>query len=182
LREISRHWCPRPLFGGQGGAIDDEVVAEMRRLYEGEEMPAFLDGAARTLLSEARRTYHDLGLGRVRMIPWEGHTLIFPWAGTAAAYTLMLALKKSGLAASLRGFFIEVAHAPIDKVSATLELLAGAPPPDPALLVNQLAKLERNKFDRFLPHALLALDFTAERLTPTAVTLLAGEIVEAGAY
>jgi hypothetical protein len=171
-----------PLFGGQGGAIDDEVVREMRRLYEGEEMPAFLDGTARTLLSEARRTYQDLGLGRVRMIAWEAHTLIFPWAGTAAAYTLVLALKKARLAAWLRGLFIEVDHAPINKVRATLEPLAGTPPLDPMLLADQVAKLERNKFDCFLPSALLALDYIAERLSPTAVALLASEIVEAGTY
>lgn len=141
-------------------------------------MPAFLDETARTLLSEARRTYHELGLGSAHMVPWDAHTLIFPWAGTAAAYTLVLALKQAGLAASLRGVFIEVEHALFKKVWMTLEHLAATPAPDPTKLVDQVANLERNKFDRFLPRGLLAMDFAAERLSPGAATAVAGKIVE----
>ena len=51
-----------PLFGGDGGDIHDAIVTEMRRVYESNDVPSFLDKRARELLDQARHGYRELGL------------------------------------------------------------------------------------------------------------------------
>ena len=166
-----------PPFGGEGGDLHDTVVAEMRRVYESEDVPVFLDATARDLLAEARDTYRELGLARRGIVETDGTTYLFPWAGTVAVNTLVLALKDAGLGASMRRMIIEVEHAPTDDVQATLERLAASPLLDPARLAQAVANLEREKYDRFLPRAVLAVGFAANRLAPNAAQAVAQTMV-----
>jgi len=166
-----------PLFGGEGGNLHNTVTAEMRRIYESEEVPPFLDATARDLLAEARRSFNDFGLRRVAMFERDGDSFLFPWSGTIACSTLMLALKDAGIAASTRGIIIEIERTQLERVTAALSNLAANPPPNPVHLAAKVANLEREKYDRFLPHSLLAIGFAADRLAPEVVPVLAGQLI-----
>lgn len=162
-----------PLFGGQAGNLHDIVAAEMRRIYECEDVPPFLDATARDLLAEARHAFHEFGLTRAAMVEFDGDSFLFPWSGTIACSTLMLALKQAGLPASTRGIIIEIDRTRLDSIRETIKSLATSAAPDPIQLASQVANLEREKYDRFLPRHLLTVGFAADRLSPEAVPGLA---------
>jgi ATP-dependent helicase Lhr and Lhr-like helicase len=162
-----------PRFGGEGGELQESVVAEMHHVYETTEVPAFLDTVARDLLAEARRGYEELGLTATRIIERDGNTFVFPWGGTIACGTLTLALKDLNLAASTRGILIEIERTPIEAVRGALTQLATSPPPDPVRLAAKVANLEREKYDRFLPRSVLVQGVGMDRLEPVAAVTLA---------
>jgi ATP-dependent helicase Lhr and Lhr-like helicase len=166
-----------PLFGGEGGNLHDTVVAEMRRIYESEDVPPFLDAKARDLVAEARRSFNDFGLRRVSMLERNGDTFLFPWSGTIACSTLILALKDIGVPASTRGIVIEIERTQLESVTAVLDRLAANPPPNPVHLASKVSNLEREKYDRFLPRSVLAIGFAADRLTPEVVPALARQLI-----
>ena len=166
-----------PLFGGEGGELDDAVVAEMRRVYEGDEVPAFLAAKARGLLEEARRGYEKLELRRVPMIEQSGTSFLFPWAGTKACGTLVLALKDCGLVASMRGIIIEIERTPLSTIKNALKQLAASRAPDGEHLASKVANLQREKYDRFLSQRLLAIGYARDRLTPDVVPALARQMI-----
>jgi ATP-dependent helicase Lhr and Lhr-like helicase len=166
-----------PPVGGDGGDLHDTVVAEMRRVYHSNDVPIFLDQTARELLVEARNTYREFGLARRAILETDGATHLFPWTGTAAANTLALALKDAGLPAAMRRTIIEVEGTPAEAVRGALERLAAGPLPAPVRLAHKVANLERGKYDRFLPTALLAIGFAADRLVPDALSGLARTII-----
>ena len=165
-----------PLFGGESGELDDAVVAEMRRVYEGDDVPPFLHQTAGALLVEARFAYRELDLRRRAVIEKDGDTLMFPWAGTVAAETFVLALRAAGLPALLRHTIIAVERTPADKVRPCISHLAVGELPA-AQLTAGLATLRRNKYDRFLPRDLLMLGLVSDRLVPEAVSSLARKML-----
>jgi len=116
-----------PPFGGEGADLHNVVVAEMHRVYENADVPAFLDKTARALLEEARSAYRELGMARTAMLERDGTSYVFPWAGTVAVNTLALALKDAGLPASVHRLIIEVERTSLDKVRAVLNRLADSP-------------------------------------------------------
>jgi ATP-dependent helicase Lhr and Lhr-like helicase len=162
-----------PLFGGEAGELDDAIVAEMRRVYESDDMPRFLNQAACALLAEGRQAYRDHGLMRTNILGRDNATFLFPWAGTVAVNTLVLALKAAGISASVRHSIIEVEDTPVERVRTAITHLATSPPPDAGKLAGQLIALRRQKYDRFLSPELLILGFAADQLAPSTVGTLA---------
>ena len=51
-----------PHFGGSGAVIHDRVRDEMRKVYEDNDIPVFLDATGPELLAEGRRAYRRFGL------------------------------------------------------------------------------------------------------------------------
>ncbi len=153
-----------PPFGGDGGDIGDAVVMEMRRVYEGIDVPSFLDKGARELLEQARQGYRELGLDRTLVVESDGDTFLFPWTGTVVANTFSLALKAMGLTASLRRVTIEVQHTQSGGVRSCLRELSDGPRPEPARLVARSMNLRQQKYDRFLSWELVAAGLASDRL------------------
>jgi len=141
-----------PHFGGEGTGIDSAIVSKMRQIYEGSDVPAFVDSVARKLLSEARDTYHMLGLSRTRIVDRDGDTLLFAWASTTVANLLVLALRARSLSASLKHMVISVDRTRADKVKSCLNLLASGDTP----VVTSFMQRPCLKYDRYLPRELLA--------------------------
>ena len=75
---------------------------------------------------------------------------------------------------------IELEGTSLDKIRPVLSRLADSPAPDLAHLAHRVANLEREKYDRFLPRALLAIGFARDRLAPEAVRAVTQTIVGAG--
>jgi len=166
-----------PLFGGEAGELADVIVDEMRGIYEDDATPVFLDGPAQALLAQARQSYRELGLMRMKSIEIDGDTFLFPWAGTLAANTLVLALRNTGLPAFLRRTVIEIERTGIEGVRSALVKLATRQPPSPAQLANTMNKLARKKYDRFLTRDLLIEGLSGDYFDVLMVPILADRIL-----
>ncbi len=154
-----------PHFGGEPTGLDSAIVSKMRQVYEGNDVPPFVDPVARTLLSEARDTYQMLGLSRTRIIDRGGDTLLFPWASTTDANLLVLALRARGLSASLKHILISVDRAHTDQVRSCLELLASGDAP----VATNFTQRPDQRYDRFLTRELLAAGLPREATEIPAV-------------
>lgn len=169
-----------PMFGGEGGDLHDMVVSEMRKVYRGTEVPAYLDPIAARLLGEGRDEYQRLGLDRRGIVDSDGDIFLFPWAGSIATSTLLMALKERGLEVSMRGIMLEVHRQQEDVVREILRSFVNAGAPDPVHLAARVGNLTREKYDPYLSHELLAVGFAADRMRPEAVPALARRIVNMG--
>lgn len=166
-----------PIFGGDGGDIDDKVVQEMREVYREADIPPFLDATAARLLSEGREGYQRFNLDHQGIVESDGVLFLFPWAGTVAASTFMLALKARGLEVSMRGVMLEVHRQGTNVVERIIKDLANDAPPDPVYLARTVGNLIREKYDPFLTHDLLAIGFAADRMRPEVVPWLARRLL-----
>ena len=54
--------------GANAEETHDEVLFEMRRVYEFEDVPAYLDGSAKTLLAHGRSAYRRAGLSNTNAV------------------------------------------------------------------------------------------------------------------
>lgn len=169
-----------PLFGGEGGDLDDRVVQEMREVYRETDVPQFLDRTAARLLTEGREEYQRLNLDHQGIVEKDGDLFLFPWCGSPAAATLMLALKERGLDTSVRGVMLEVHRQSVSIVEGVLRSLAASPPPDPVDLAANVGNLIREKYDPYLTHGLLSVGYASDRLRPEAVPKLAKMLLTTG--
>lgn len=172
----SRSGVP-PMFGGEGGDMHDVVAAEMREVYLSADIPPFLDETAARLLEEARGQFDRLGLRTSNIVEIDGDTFLFPWAGSVALGTLVLALKGSGLAISTRGVILEADRTSADKVVAVLRTFEEAPAPDAVYLAMTVGNLVHEKYDPYLPRELLAVGYASDRMSPAAVPALARRLL-----
>ncbi|MFI6483717.1 DEAD/DEAH box helicase [Nonomuraea sp. NPDC050663] len=81
-----------PRFVGNGPAVHDRIRTTMRRIYEDDTIPAYLDAGAQRLLAEGRDAYRRLGLRDTPLVEYGDDTLLFPFRGDAIMTTLALAL------------------------------------------------------------------------------------------
>lgn len=172
-----------PSFGGGGGDLHDTVVETMRAVYAATEVPAFLDGAAKALLAEARAAYTRYGLADSGVIDDEGHVWLFPWVGTVKLGTLALALRARDLDANMRGVALEIVgaakDAAKDAVVTALGAIASAPAPDGLSLAATVANRSIGKYDAFLTDDLLLHSFASQRLEPAALPDIARRLLGA---
>lgn len=82
-----------PLFGGEGGDIDDRIFATIRDLLNNTAVPVYLDPAARLLLTTARTAAHGSGASSRGWVQTETHLLWYPWVGTRVIRSLRLMLQ-----------------------------------------------------------------------------------------
>lgn len=153
-----------PLFTGTGAAVHDRIRIEMRRIYESEDMPVYLDPAARGLLAEARRAYRRLNLGTVPVIDRGRDTLLIPFRGDNVMTTLAVALQTRGVDAALDGLALTLVNTPYGEATDRLTELVQTPPPDPEELAGHVANKIIDKHDELLGDELLAAGYAARRL------------------
>ena len=169
-----------PTFGGEGEALHDGVAEKMRQVLSGSAMPAYLDRQARELLIEGRGWFQKLELGSTSLASTDdGGTVLFPWRGTVAAQTLMLALRSQSLDVSISAaspIVLECGHARDDVENALRELAASAPP-DGLWLAQLMSNLEIEKYHHHLSHDLLAEDAASSRLRADCVPDLARAVL-----
>jgi ATP-dependent Lhr-like helicase len=110
----------------------------------------------------------------------DGDIFLFPWAGSIATSTLLMALKERGLEVSIRGIMLEVHRQQEDVVRDILRSFVNVGAPDPVHLAASVGNLIREKYDPYLSHELLAVGFAADRMRPEAVPALARRIVNMG--
>ena len=146
-----------PVFAGDGAALSDGLVAEMRHVWEGDEEPAFLDPQAIVLLREGRATYRDLGLAGTSLVEIGGKTLAFPWTGSRGMMALSLSFRQRKIASDIHGIAIEVETSSND-VRAILKDIDDQPVPDPSDLIAMIENKAVDKYDVWLSQDLLCLN------------------------
>ncbi len=153
-----------PRFGGESGAVHDEVRAEMLRLLGDGEEPAYLDETARSLLREARDNFVRMGLGTRRLVRSGSTTHLFPWAGDRATNTIAVHLQALDFDAEAAHGVISVSDAPTEALTITLRRLAEAGPVDPEALAAAVLNKESEKYDGFLDESLLCAEYARRAL------------------
>jgi ATP-dependent Lhr-like helicase len=169
-----------PNYGGDPGMPAGEVVAEMRRVWMADTLPAFMDPVGAELLIQGRETFRSLGLHESGIRGFGDQVLLFPWAGGRAQNALMLALARYGLKPSLMGLAIAVPAEMADQLWDTLEFLASSPAPDAIELARLVPDKIRAKYDHYLGDELLTMDYAAECIDAARVPVLAAALIEGG--
>ena len=167
-----------PQFGGTGISVHDNVRQEMLKVYRSGDIPIFLDAGARDLLAEARANFARLGLVESEIIASGDQALLFPWVGSRVMNTLFLQLQQLGLESCLQGLAIAVdGHTPDQLRDVLRRLVADGPAEGPALAAQAPDQL-LEKYDRFLPEHLLAIDYASRQLDPIGAWNTARRLVD----
>jgi ATP-dependent helicase Lhr and Lhr-like helicase len=135
-------------------------------VYQGDDVPTYLDRAAAGMLAEGRDNFARYQLDRSPLLASGRDTYLFLWSGDRVADTVTLALRHAGLVVAPEGLALRVDRAAPEEVAGQLRALVAAAPPDPALLAATVANQAEEKYDHYLPEALLARGYAARRLDP----------------
>jgi ATP-dependent Lhr-like helicase len=166
-----------PRFGGDGLPPADEVVAEMRRVYEGIVVPKFLDDVGVGLLTEARETFDQLGLRHHSLRRHEDQLLLFPWVGHRSQMALILALATHEVTAASHGIAVSVTGKYQHALVAALTALVRDPAPDAVALARLVPDMKRAKYDAYLGDDLLARCYASKNIDAERVPTIAAELL-----
>ena len=166
-----------PVFGGEPGVIHDKVVERMFTLLASEDVPRYLDAAARDLLEEAGKGFRAFSLERQNFVTLgERAYLLATKSGTVKTTTLALALRGSGFTVQMHDGFLEV--------------FCGDTSPDLRVCLAEIAdgrevdlfadgpNLHFEKYHGFLTDELLRADALSSRLAPDELPVLCERILE----
>jgi len=155
-----------PLFKGTEVPVHDRVRQAMLDVYRSGDIPSYLDVAARDLLEEARENFARIGLVETQVIPNGSQTLLFPWMGSRVMNTIYLQLQGRGLDVTLDGLAIGIDDCDPRQLYDLLEEVVSEGPADGPTLASNASNKAIEKYDVFLPEALLSLDYASRRLDP----------------
>jgi len=157
-----------PLWQGSGPPIHRRIAQRVRQVLMEDTRFIWLQPNAQERLAAARQLarssrlletcLHDAGGGRC---------LLLPWSGTREVNTLLRILGRNGLEAreTVRPYALEVIGSGSKKVWRQIGGIL-ANPPDAMRLSSSVPapELQRNKFDRYVPEALLRAAWAADVL------------------
>jgi len=155
-----------PRFEGGPRAVHDRVRAQMRALYLGDGTPAYLDGAAREVLAEARAAFRALGLAERHVTEAAGGAHLWPWRGDRVLETLRLELRGRGLDVRAEGPALLAARCAPGELAAHLEALARTPAASGPDLARGVESKARERYDAYLDEELLCAEYAARALDP----------------
>lgn len=151
-------------FGGSKAEIADGIRRKMRVLYEGDNVPAYLDATAQRLLHEGRASYRRHQLATSFVIDWDGDTLIFPWRGDRIMNTIAMVLLREGVNVSLEGVALICRDDSAIKIRKILHQIEAGPKADPIDLAAKAHGKDRDKYDHYLSDELLTAACAARDL------------------
>ncbi|WP_017572806.1 DEAD/DEAH box helicase [Nocardiopsis halotolerans] len=165
---------PPPGFMGTESPVSDGVRARMREVYTSADSPAYLDEAARILLEESRSAFRDLGLHRSSAHAYEDGLCVFTWRGDVVIDTVCQLLRRYGVAASRAGCALLVSDATPERLAETAGRLLRDPRPEAVELAAEAQDRAVDRYDAYLPEALLNRAHAARALdVPGAFEVLA---------
>lgn len=153
-----------PHFTGTSARVHDQVREEMLAVYQGGDVPRYLDIAATDLLIEARQNFARHRLSDRRLVPSGADTYVFLWAGDRVIDTVVAILKATDLTATRDGIALSIdGVSPVELAAHLVTLLAG-PSPDAVDLAATVHNKEAEKYDGLLPEELLTVSYAARSL------------------
>ncbi len=170
-----------PIFGGTDVWVHERVRETMLAFYQADDdLPPFLDAAARNLAEEGRDNFRRFGLDRERVVPsGADDTLVFLWAGDQAAATLALELFRRGVKTHGDGVCLLLANTPPNAARALLQDVNEEGLADPLTLAALVPNVEREKYDNFLPPVLLVRQYAARFVDADGAARLVARILSA---
>lgn len=153
-----------PRTGGSELPVHQRVREQMRELLAGNDAPAWLDVAAKSLLRQAQQQYAALKLDKV-VYAFEGHTVyLFPWQGDCVQEALAALLRHQGLAASNEGICIKVIRSTTTQVEEHISRIASLPCPSPNEVLVRKGIGDVEKWDWVLPDDLFLASYASRAL------------------
>jgi ATP-dependent Lhr-like helicase len=137
-----------------GEEVHTRLIAEMKSVYEGVNIPTFLDATAKDLLAQGRDAHRRGDISRRGVVDMGDDVLLFPWVGTSTVAAISVALAGLGLNSEDNGIGLTVV-ASRDKVRDALSRLAALTPEDLTKIENGALGLCTEKYDEFVPETLL---------------------------
>lgn len=152
-----------PKFGGSGMGIHDVVRQEMFSIYQegdyriaaGASKIDFLDDMARDLFAEGQGLFNDLNLDSEPVVQQGRHVYVLPWLGDKVVNTLVVLFIRLGYQASAFAGVIEIEKADAMQVRNDLLSLLDGQLPSATELAALVPEKEIEKYDEYLPVALL---------------------------
>jgi ATP-dependent Lhr-like helicase len=154
--EIERHRSGKiPKFDNlMNEPVHDRLSGEMRAVLQDNDVPAYLDAAAKAFLQKGRMAYQDLRLDETRFVPAGKDTHILTWRGSEANSVLAFALVSAGLDCAVHDIGVTTIETAPDEAAAIIRQVADNPP-DISSVAQFVENLQVAKFDDFIPEALL---------------------------
>lgn len=153
-----------PSFDGGGATIHDRVREVMQEVYSSESLPAYADGPSRTALTDARASFHELGLPESGLIQDGRDTLVFPWKGTRVMNTLLCWLGLEGFDVGLERVSLRVTDTKRERLRFRLREILEDTLPSAADLAQKVPNTLQEKHHSFLSEGLLAADYASSQL------------------
>lgn len=166
-----------PVFGGDLLPPSDEVVAEMRRVYNDATLPRFVDETAAALLDEARDAFTRAHLKDFSLARHEDQLLLLPWVGGRAQVAFVLALNQHGVSAVSNGLAVVVPTEQAGAMAGVLAVLARSQPPSGVELALLVPDMVRAKYDSYLGTELLAQCYASEHIDAARVPAIAADLL-----
>jgi ATP-dependent Lhr-like helicase len=171
-----------PRYGGAAQTPSGLVAARMRAIYQGEKSHTIEgDETARQMMKEGRRAFKKFGLDKNRFLEHGRDVILFPWAGSRRAQTLVLLLRREGMKASIENFAIAIEAASAADVKMLLAEIRRQPLPEADELAREARQLQADRFDRYLIPYHQRLAFGRRFLTRDGVKELVDELLAAEA-
>lgn len=153
-----------PLFKGSPVPVHDYVRAEMLRVYQRADIPAYLDAEATKLLTEGRANFARLRLNERRLVQDGSDSYLFLWAGDRVVNTVIAILAATELRASPDGLAISVAKVtPVELAAQIMAILVGGRP-DAVELAETVQNKAIEKYDDLVPEPLLSVAYAARNM------------------
>ncbi|AWN42588.1 DEAD/DEAH box helicase [Methylobacterium durans] len=133
----------------------DRLLAEMRRVFGADDVPAYLDERARSFLVEGRTAYRRLGLERSTMVHTGRDLHLFAWRGSATCGVLAVVLSMLGMQAEPHDLGITLPGAGPDDARLVLRRIASSAPGCLGTVADFVGALQTAKYDEHVPETLL---------------------------
>jgi ATP-dependent Lhr-like helicase len=147
-------------------------MQRMRRVLSEDSGFSYLNEAATKLLGEARRTFTDSGLLTKDMVIGLSGVEWFPWSGSRVLLTLELCAKADGIQAERDNLCLRYRKITLSDFDAhRAKIATGGFTAEQ--LVMLCSDLQRDRFDEYVPEALLQAASISEVLNLPAACLCA---------
>ncbi|WP_336684161.1 DEAD/DEAH box helicase [Stenotrophomonas maltophilia] len=155
-----------PLFNGSGGQVHTQVRQTMRKLYQQELEPVFLDPTASRFLQEAQSAYFHLGMDGKLLLDQGSNLLLLTWLGDSANEAIACLLNAQGFVSQADRLGVDISKGgrSLDDVIKVLGRIARTPAPSPETLLHSANNLTTQKWDGLLPTRLLQRSYASLRL------------------
>jgi ATP-dependent Lhr-like helicase len=149
-----------PSFEGDGqSSVHDIVRQEMRRVYIDKSTPIYLDKTAKETLSEGIDCFHSLGLESTNLMQIGGTVHVLPWCGDQITTTIIVLLRRAGLAADCFGGVIDIRNCTIDTFYRSVRAILHNDYPTSEELASHVPDTIVDKHDPLIPRELRNLAY-----------------------
>ena len=165
----------QPRFAGGIGHLHPAVAQRMKRVLDSQEEVVFLNAQAAGYLSVARQHFADAGLRHTDVVVGLNGVEWFPWQGGRVLQTLQLCAKADGISTERDDLCLRYQRLSVDQFAEHRRRVTAG-----GFLATDLMKLlrdfQRDRFDEYVPGALLQRAFMDEVLALAEARAAAREV------